>query len=92
MTPPDRVVFFVQGQRVPAARVRGFLIADALARAGVAVELRVPHPSVYGDTRLGYPWSMLTRFMLRPVSAMVQVTHLRGLRASDIVFIQRPLV
>jgi len=91
-TAPERVVFFVQGQKVPAARVRGFLIAAALERAGVPCEIRVPYPSVYGDTRLGYPWSMLTRFMLRPVSAIVQTSRVRGLRPTDLAFIQRPLV
>jgi glycosyltransferase involved in cell wall biosynthesis len=88
----DRVVFFLQGRNVPAARIRGFLIADALERAGVSCELRVPHPGVYGDTSIPYPWARVTRYLLRPVSATVQLAHLRGLTSTDIVFIQRPLV
>src|SRR5438552_17862329 len=47
-----RVVFFVQGERVPAARARGFEIARALEQDGLSCSVRVPHPSVYGDTRL----------------------------------------
>ena len=92
MTAADRVVFFLQGQKVPAARVRGYLVADALQKAGVTCDLRVPYPSVYGDTEIGYPWSKATRYLLRPVSAAVQATHLRDLSDRDIVFLQRPMV
>ncbi|MCX5747469.1 MAG: glycosyltransferase family 4 protein [Proteobacteria bacterium] len=86
-----RVVFFLQGHKVPAARARGFLVADALGQAGVTCELRVPYPSVYGDTTLPYPWSQV-RTLLRPVAAAVQLAHLRDLRADDVIYFQRPMV
>jgi hypothetical protein len=87
----DRVVFFLQGKTVPAARARGFMVAEALARRGIAIDLRVPYPSVYGDTTLGSPWNRL-RPLFRPLSAARQLGHLRELRDTDIVYFQRPLV
>lgn len=86
-----RAVFFVQGRNVPAARARGFLVANALEGAGIPIEMRVPNPSVYGDTRLPFPWSRL-RPLFRPVAAAVQLAHLRGLASTDLVYFQRPLV
>jgi len=53
--PSRRVVFFLQGEHVPAARVRGQAIVAGLRRAGLACESRIPYPSVYGDTRLPGP-------------------------------------
>ena len=47
-----RAVFFLQGERVPAARARGLALARWLTARGVSCDLRIPHPSVYGDTRL----------------------------------------
>lgn len=88
---PNRVVFFLQGQTVPAARFRGFVVAGALERAGIECELRVPYPSVYGDTRLGFPWSRL-RPLFRPMSAVNQLGNLRGLRSTDVIYFQRPMV
>jgi glycosyltransferase involved in cell wall biosynthesis len=86
-----RVVFFLQGRKVPAARARGFTIADALTRAGVACDLRVPHPSIYGDTALPWPWNRL-RFLYRPSGTLARLMQLRGLQRSDVVFFQRPLI
>jgi glycosyltransferase involved in cell wall biosynthesis len=86
-----RVVFFLQGRRVPAARARGFPIAAALSSAGITCELRVPHPSVYGDTSLPWPWSR-ARFLFRPAAVLVRLAELRGLQPSDVVFFQRPLI
>jgi glycosyltransferase involved in cell wall biosynthesis len=85
-----RVVFFVQGERVPAARARGFAVARALEAAGIACDVRVPRPSVYGDTRL--PWPLgLPRPLYAPFSALARLGQLRDLRADDIVFFQRPM-
>jgi glycosyltransferase involved in cell wall biosynthesis len=86
-----RVVFFVQGERVPAARARGFVIARALEAAGVPCSVRVPHPSVYGDTRLPWPLN-LPRALYAPFAAVSRLTQLRDLDRDDIVFFQRPMV
>jgi len=83
-----RVVFFVQGQRVPAARFRGYAIAEALAKNGVTCDLRAPTPSVYGDLP-GFP---LPRPLLVPLVAFVRLAQLRGLGRGDIVFFQRPMI
>jgi glycosyltransferase involved in cell wall biosynthesis len=83
-----RVVFFVQGQRVPAARFRGFAIAEALAKNGVTCDLRAPTPSVYGDLP-GFP---LPRPLLVPLVVLVRLAQLRGLGRQDIVFFQRPMI
>lgn len=88
---PTRVVFFLQGRNVPAARARGYLVANALERAGIACELRVPQPSVYGDTGIAYPWNWM-RYLFRPASAIVQLVHVRDLHPTDVVFLQRPLI
>jgi glycosyltransferase involved in cell wall biosynthesis len=84
------VVFFVQGERVPAARARGFVIARALEAEGVACDVRVPYPSVYGDTRLPWPLN-LPRPLYTPVAALSRWRHLRDLRDDDVVFFQRPM-
>ena len=88
---PGRVVIFVQGTRVPAARARGFALAHALSQRGVRCEVRAPVPSVYGDTALPWPLSRL-RWCFRPVAAVVRAFQLRDLRGDDVVFFQRPMV
>jgi glycosyltransferase involved in cell wall biosynthesis len=86
-----RVVFFVQGERVPAARARGFAVARLLEAEGIACSVRVPRPSVYGDTRL--PGLLRKpRALYLPLAALARLAHLRDLRADDIVFFQRPMV
>jgi glycosyltransferase involved in cell wall biosynthesis len=89
--PPGRVVFFVQGQRVPAARARGFTVARALGDEGLSCEVRVPFPSVYGDTGWGWPWNRL-RPLFRPWAAARRYRQLDDLRDGDVVFFQRPMV
>jgi glycosyltransferase involved in cell wall biosynthesis len=83
-------VFFVQGERVPAARARGFVIARALEAEGVACDVRVPYPSVYGDTRLPWPLNV-PRPLYTPLAALARWRHLRDLRDDDVVFFQRPM-
>jgi glycosyltransferase involved in cell wall biosynthesis len=85
-----RVVFFVQGERVPAARARGFVIARALEAEGITCDVRVPRPSVYGDTRLPWPLN-LPRPLYVPFGALARVPQLRDLRDDDVVFFQRPM-
>jgi glycosyltransferase involved in cell wall biosynthesis len=85
-----RVVFFLQGERVPAARARGFVIARALEAEGIACDVRVPYPSVYGDTRLPWPFN-LPRPLYTPIAALSRWRHLRDLRDDDVVFFQRPM-
>jgi glycosyltransferase involved in cell wall biosynthesis len=89
-----RVVFFLQGINVPAARVRGFTIAGALASQGIRCELRIPTPSVYGDTSLlsRWRWARWLRGPLQLVAAAGRPLQLRGLRRDDVVFLQRPMV
>ncbi len=86
-----RVVFFVQGERVPAARARGFALASWLDRQGVACDVRVPYPSVYGDTRLN-GWLGRPRPIYALVAAARRVGQLGDLRQGDVVFFQRPMV
>ena len=86
-----RIVFFLQGERVPAARARGFEIARALERDGVACSVRAPRPSVYGDTQL--PGLLAKpRWLYQPFAAMSRIAQLRDLRDDDVVFFQRPMV
>jgi glycosyltransferase involved in cell wall biosynthesis len=85
-----RVVFFVQGERVPAARARGFVVVKALEAEGIACDVRVPHPSVYGDTRLPWPFN-LPRPLYTPFAALSRLAQLRDLRDDDLVFFQRPM-
>jgi glycosyltransferase involved in cell wall biosynthesis len=85
-----RVVFFVQGERVPAARARGFVIARALRGEGIQCEVRVPRPSVYGDTRLPWPLN-LPRPLYSPFAALSRLGQLRDLRDDDVVYFQRPM-
>lgn len=86
-----RVVFFLQGERVPAARVRGRAIARALEAAGVTCELRIPHPSVYGDTDLPGPLGW-PRPLYSVAAAVARLGQLGGLRRDDVIFFQRPMV
>jgi glycosyltransferase involved in cell wall biosynthesis len=86
-----RVVAFLQGERVPAARARGFAVALALEASGIACSLRVPRPSVYGDTRLPWPLDR-PRPLYAPLAALCRLRQLRDLRADDVVFFQRPMV
>jgi glycosyltransferase involved in cell wall biosynthesis len=85
-----RVVFFVQGERVPAARARGFVIARALAAEGLECDVRVPRPSVYGDTSLPWPLN-LPRPLYTPFAALARLPQLRDLRDDDVVYFQRPM-
>ena len=86
-----RVVFFVQGREVPAARFRGWAIARGLAASGLETEVRSPLPSVYGD--LGFAARVPgLRAILVPVAALYRLGQLRDLRATDTVFFQRPMV
>jgi glycosyltransferase involved in cell wall biosynthesis len=84
------LVFYLQGARVPATRVRGVAIANLLSGAGVACDLRIPRPSVYGDVawRAFPQW---LRPLLQPLSVAHRIAQLRGLRPDDVVFLQRPL-
>ena len=86
-----RVVFFLQGHRVPAARARGLPIARALVARGVDCALRIPVPSVYGDTNLPWPFRRW-RPLFRPFAAIGRLAQLRGLTRDDVVFFQRPMV
>jgi glycosyltransferase involved in cell wall biosynthesis len=85
-----RVVFFLQGERVPAARARGLAILPALARAGFSCETRIPYPSVYGDTR--FPWPLnRPRPLYMPWSFLNRCGQLRDLRGDDLIVFQRPM-
>jgi len=86
-----RVVFFLQGERVPAARARGFEIARRLEASGVRCALRVARPSVYGDTRLP-GWLARPRALYSLAAVAGRGLALRGLEADDLVFFQRPMV
>jgi glycosyltransferase involved in cell wall biosynthesis len=86
-----RVVFFVQGRDVPAARFRGRAIAQALAADGIETQVRAPVPSVYGD--LGFAGRVPgLRSLLVPVAALSRLGQLRYLNTSDVVFFQRPMI
>jgi len=87
----SRIVFFLQGQRVPAARFRGFAIAQALADRGRDVSVRAPVPSVYGD------WGFARRVpglrgLLSPLAALARLSQLRDLHTDDFIFFQRPML
>jgi glycosyltransferase involved in cell wall biosynthesis len=86
-----RLVFFLQGERVPAARIRGMAIAHALERHGIECSLRPCRPSVYGDTSLPYPLNRV-RPLFVPFVAIPRLLQMRGLRDDDVVVIQRPLL
>lgn len=91
----NRVVFFLQGRLVPAARFRGYAIARCLSGRGYDVQLRVPNPSVYGD--LSGMGSIACRIPgVRPLlsvgALLPRLAQLRGLRRDDFVFFQRPMV
>jgi hypothetical protein len=83
-------VFYLQGERVPAARVRGFAIARALEARGLACSVRAARPSVYGDTRLPWPLDR-PRPLYVPIAALARLSQLRDLRAADVVIFQRPM-
>jgi len=85
-----RIVFFLQGQRVPASRVRGIQIAQALAASGFDLDLRACSPSVYGDTNLPLPFRNW-RALFYPAALISRLWQLRGLRQDDIIFFQRPM-
>ena len=85
-----RAVFFVQGTDVPAARVRGFAVARALEARGVTVSVRVPRPSVYGDTRLPWPLNR-PRPLYVPFGALARLPQMSDLRSDDVVIFQRPM-
>lgn len=85
-----RTVFFLQGDRVPAARARGFSVARALSTRGVTCDLRVARPSVYGDTRLPWPLDQ-PRWLYLPFAALARLGQLRDLRADDVIVFQRPM-
>jgi glycosyltransferase involved in cell wall biosynthesis len=90
---PDlvRVVFFLQGRYVPAARARGFALASWLERAGVSCLCLAPRPSVYGDTAL--PWPLAApRPLYSVAAALPRLLQLRQLRDHDVVFFQRFMV
>jgi glycosyltransferase involved in cell wall biosynthesis len=83
-----RVVFFLQGRSVPAARARGFALADWLVRAGVSCLCLAPHPSVYGDTTL--PWPLgAPRALWSAVATLPRLAQLGRVRSGDVVFFQR---
>jgi len=86
-----RVVFFLQGERVPASRARGFAVGRALAARGVPCELRAVRPSVYGDTRLPAPLDR-PRWLYVPVAALARLWQLRDLRQDDVIVFQRPMI
>jgi glycosyltransferase involved in cell wall biosynthesis len=86
-----RAVFFLQGERVPAARARGFALGRALAARGVACELRAVRPSVYGDTRLPAPFNR-PRWLYQPLAAVARLGQLRDLRQDDVIVFQRPML
>ena len=85
-----RAVFFLQGERVPAARVRGFAVARALEARGIVCSVRVPHPSVYGDTRLPWPLNR-PRPLYVPFAALARLGQLGDLHDDDVVVFQRPM-
>lgn len=86
-----RVVFFLQGHRVPAARFRGVAIAKALAARGLEVDVRVAVPSVYGDLGRAARWPGL-RTLFAPLALVSRLGQLGDLRSDDVVFFQRPMV
>lgn len=95
MAPTSRIVFFLQGHQVPAARFRGKAIARCLAQRGYEVGLRIPRPSVYGDLRGA--GSMISRIpglrqALSPCAFISRLWQLRGLAKDDFIFFQRPMV
>ena len=87
---PGRVVFFLQGELVPAARARGLAIIPSLQRLGLRCEARVPYPSVYGDTRLPWPLNW-PRPLYMPWSFVKRFEDLAELREDDVVVFQRPM-
>lgn len=85
-----RLVFYLQGHTVPASRVRGRVIARALEQTGFSCELRVCHPSVYGDNSLPAPLGRW-RPLFYPAALVSRLSQLGGLEPDDLVFFQRPM-
>src|SRR3954464_7735943 len=85
-----RAVFFLQGDRVPAARARGFALTRALAARGVTCDVRVARPSVYGDTRLPWPLDR-PRWLYVPGAARARPRGARPARQDDVIVFQRPM-
>jgi glycosyltransferase involved in cell wall biosynthesis len=85
-----RAVFFLQGERVPAARARGFAVATALEARGITCSVRVARPSVYGDTRLPWPLNR-PRPLYVPFAAAGRLAQLGDLGQDDVVVFQRPM-
>jgi glycosyltransferase involved in cell wall biosynthesis len=85
------VVFLLQGSDVPAARFRGFAIAQGLAKRGLETATRAPVPSVYGDLPRAWHLSAVRPFFV-PWVLFPRIAQLRSLRSDDMVFIQRPLL
>ena len=85
-----RAVFFLQGERVPAARARGFALARALSARGVTCDLRPARPSVYGDTQLPWPLDR-PRSLYVPFAALARLGQLGDLRQDDVIVFQRPM-
>jgi len=91
-----RIVFLLQGERVPAARFRGLAIAEGLRRRGYDVLTFAPTPSVYGDWPVASPRLAALARTLRPcfVPAVVfpRLRALSKLENGDLVIVQRPLL
>lgn len=89
--PSPRVLFFVQGRKVPSSRFRVGQFLPHFRQAGVACTLRAPYPSLQGDVecRLLHGWR---RQLTRPLGALSRLTQLNELRAHDLIYIQRPLL
>jgi glycosyltransferase involved in cell wall biosynthesis len=85
------VVFLLQGRDVPAARFRGFAIAEGLKKRGTLTATYAPVPSVYGDLPRAWHLSAVRPFFV-PWVLLPRLAQLRRLRDHDIVFIQRPLL
>jgi glycosyltransferase involved in cell wall biosynthesis len=87
---PRRVVFFLQGHTIPAARVRGRAIAQILEGVGFGCELRVCHPSVYGDSGVSGPLGRVRPLFYASALAS-RLSQLGGLHEGDLMFFQRPM-
>lgn len=65
-------------------------MARELGSMGVACDVRVARPSVYGDTRLPWPLNR-PRSLYTPMAAVARLPQLRDLRADDVIVFQRPM-
>ena len=85
-----RAVFFLQGERVPAARARGFALARALSARGVTCDLARRARASTG-TR-SFPGRSIGRGALYvPFAALARLGQLRDLRQDDVIIFQRPM-